>query len=78
MVRALIQPEGGTPGPSGVLARRGRRTAPIQAFPLIGGVPTASAASSSRLRSGYGLLIAAGVSLGLWTGLAKLALTLLR
>ena len=76
MARALIQPEGGAPAPSGALARRARRTGPTLVFP-IAGAPTASPASSGRLPPGYGLLIAGGASLGLWTGLAKLALTLL-
>ena len=63
MVRALIQPMGGTPAVSGATARRGRRSV---------------CPASGRLRPGYGLLIGAGVSLGLWAGIVKLALTLLR
>ena len=78
MVRALIQPGGDAPASSGSLARRSRRTGPTLVFPPVGSIPSASPVWPGRLRPGYGLLIAAGVSIGLWTGLAKLALTLLR
>ena len=64
MVRALIRPLGGTPAVSGATARRGRRTD--------------CRVSSGPIRLGYGLLIAAAVSLALWAGLVKLVLTLLR
>ena len=77
MARALIQPERGAPAPPVALARRDRHTGQTLVFP-IAGAPTTSPESSGRLSPGYGLLIAAGVSLGAWAGLVKVALTLLR
>jgi hypothetical protein len=70
MVRALVQPLEGTPASPGAgLARS-----------TISGSPAArpSPARSGVLRPGFGLLIGTGVSVGLWAGLAKLALALLR
>lgn len=78
MVRALIQSGGVAPATLGPLVRRRGRAGPPIAFPAIGGTPAATSASPGHLRPGYGLLIAAGASLGLWAGLAKLALSFLR
>lgn len=74
MVRALVQPLGGTPASAG--AGLARRSSPGTACPrAVGG---GSATRSRGIRPGFGLLIGAGVSLGLWAGLAELALMLLR
>jgi hypothetical protein len=65
MVRALVQPlERASASAGAGLARR----------PVIG----PASQRSSLMRPGFGLLIAASVSVGLWAGLAKLALVLLR
>ena len=65
MVRALIQPLKGTPASTGI----GR----VSARSTFSGSP----ARSGAMRPGVGLLIGAGMSVGLWAGLAKLALVLL-
>ena len=69
MVRALVQPlEGTSAQPAAGLTRRGgvsRRT-------------PANPTRSEVMRPGFGLLIGAGVSVGLWVGLAELASVLLR
>jgi len=80
MARALIQPSRGTLAPSGARGCGARR---IEICPPAAGIrknPAAARQGASRgaLRPGYGLLIAAGASLGLWAGLAKLVLMALR
>lgn len=82
MARALIQPSGGPPAPFGARGRGARRIeiCPPSARSTVRRNPAATSPSASHgaLRPGYGLLIAAGASLGLWAGLAKLVLIALK
>ena len=82
MARALIQPSRGTPAPSGARGRGARRidinSPSARSCIQRNAATTTQGASRGALRPGYGLLIAAGASLGLWAGLAKLVLMALR
>lgn len=71
MVRALIQPLGGMPALGGA-GRAGQGSAGLS----IGGL---SAISSRRrpLRTGFGLLATAAMSLTLWSGIIWLAVRVL-
>jgi len=66
VVRTLIQPIEGRPAPLDARSRS-------QCLSL-----TIARASDPPLRQGVGFMIATGVSLGLWAGLAKLMLAALR
>ncbi|MDB5424627.1 MAG: hypothetical protein JWQ29_2043 [Phenylobacterium sp.] len=80
MTRTLIQPQV-SPAPPGARGRSGRRASviPPSARTAINPSPAAAVRPADRpIRPGYGLLIAAGAAAGLWVGLAKLALIVLR
>jgi hypothetical protein len=68
MVRALVQPLDGT----GALPDAGLTRSTVSGRPAA----RASPARSGAIPPGFGMLIGAAVSVGLWAGLAKLALAL--
>lgn len=67
MVRTLIQPLQGRAAPRGAKNRNGQRLS-----------PTIARHSDQPLRPGIGLMVASGASLGLWAGLVKFLLVVLR
>ena len=68
MARTLIQPLEGMPAPPGARNRNGQDLSPVTARH-----------ADRPLRSGFGLMVASGASLGLWVAVAKLvALVVLR
>jgi hypothetical protein len=67
MLRALIQPQG-APAPLGV---SGRRTDLFES-------KQTRIAAGGAMRPGFGLLVAGGLTLGLWLAIAKIALQVLQ
>lgn len=80
MTRALIQPPRGTPAPTTARGHSARRLEPGRPQTVRRRDPAAVAqpGCGATLPLGYGLLIAAAAAVGMWAGLAKLVLMLLR